>query len=89
MKVQIEWTEEVSYETVIEVDEVEVRKWLTMDAGGVYHPELEQPNVPVTSAETLEYLRNGEEDAWFDQCDSARDFKAVYDRHLDEAQPVD
>lgn len=89
MKVKLEWTEEVTYHTVLEIDEAElakIRQWKTMDFKGVYHPEDEVPEVVL--ADVADWLTSGEESDWFDRCDATRDLYGVTDRTLEGVTEV-
>jgi hypothetical protein len=75
MKVAIEWTEEVSYRSVIEVDGDEVREWLESEA---------DPASPLTGDQVERFLQASLSEEWFEQCDTSRDFVSVNDRTLDD-----
>ncbi len=89
MKVKLEWSEEVTYHTTLEIDEEEItkiRQWKTMDHKGVFHPDEEDP--VVTVADVREWFGSGEEADWFDRCDSDQDFYGVTDRTLEAVTEV-
>jgi hypothetical protein len=80
MKVTINWSEQVGYESTIEVDETVVIQALGLPAG-----------TQLTKEEIFQYLTNNydndeillvEED-WFEQCDTISDFVSVDDRQID------
>lgn len=90
MKVKLEWSEEVTYYTTLDIDEEEItniRLWLTMDGSGVYHPE-QMDDTPLTAADVGAWFDSGGEADWFDRCDTDRDFYGVTDRKLEDVTEV-
>lgn len=75
MKITIEWSEEVLYTSVVEVDDDALRDFLDK--------ENVEPGVEPTLANVKDFLESGDEEDWFTDCDAALDFTAVQDRSLD------
>ena len=70
MKITIEWSEEVMYKSVVDVDDDDLRAFL--DEGA-------EP----TLANVRDFLESGEEESWREQCDTSHDFAGVEDRSLE------
>jgi hypothetical protein len=84
LEVQIEWSEEVNYRSVITVDAAEVMDWLNEGAaqGKVTDPSQ------IKVKDVREFLRNGDDADWFEQCDPTKDFFSVDDRSLDDVRSL-
>lgn len=78
MKVTLEWSEQVTYVSEVEVDEGEIRLWLADE-----DPERVNPQHEVTAENVREFLTAGDESDWFELCDTDTDFHSVEERTLD------
>lgn len=72
-KVLIRWSEEVSYESDVEIDLDDFR------TAGYDDPE---------NATQVESYLNDDETRWFEQCDTTEGFTSVDERSLDEVTLV-
>lgn len=77
IEVSIGWSETVQYSSKIEVQVSEVREWMKD------HPRGIDAGEPLTAEVVEEYLRDGPESAWSEQCDTSADFIYVSQRQLD------
>lgn len=87
MKVKIRWSETVTYQSTVEVDEAEVRAWLNEAGPGEPPLNAKAPDEALTASEVLDYLQAGD-DVWFDQCSTQKDIYAVEDRNLDAVEDL-
>ncbi len=90
MKVQLEWTEEITYRTEVEIsadEQAKIRQWLTMDHKGEYHPE-EETDEPLTADDVYQWFTSGDESDWFDRWSAITDVYGVDDRSLDSVTEV-
>jgi hypothetical protein len=77
MKLSITWSEEVSYQSEIEVDDEEVRRWVA--EGGLEFDTFE---------EAVEAFVREDDAVWFEQCDITTDCTSVDERELGDVVPM-
>ena len=77
MKVELDWTEEVSYKSVIEVDAADVLAWL--NEGEPEETWLTESDL--TDADLQMYMTESDFE-WFEACDTTADFYSVDERDL-------
>lgn len=79
MQVEIRWSEQVTYRSTVDVDEDAIRLWLADE-----EPSKVDPEHVITAEEVKDYLESGDEDEWFEQTDTDRDFQGAEDRSIEE-----
>lgn len=77
MKVTLEWSEEVSYESTIEIPDEEILAWANEDLDKddpAYVTEIDAALVKMFISES--------DFEWFEECDTTTDFSSVDERDL-------